>query len=168
MLKKIILATSLIAFLCGNISEAKIQKTFDVRTKSSLSHEDIEKHLEGMLKGTAATFKRVEQEYGVNAAFLVAIAIFESGNGKSARVRNRNNCFGLKGKKFKDIHECIEYTARLISSPNGCYFGRKRYTIERIGRTYAPLKDGGNNKKWVPSVMSIMERLQRSAIVENK
>lgn len=164
MIKHIITAFLSAFILLGHITEAKINKSFDVRTKSNVSHHDIEKHLDGKLKGTGAKFAEVEEKYGVNAAFLAAIAIFESGNGKSNKAKSRNNCFGLKGKTFKSIHECIEYAAKLISSPTGCYFGRKRYTIEHIARTYAPLKDGGGNHRWVPSVVSIMRKI----LAENK
>ena len=143
-------------------SGSEISRSFDCRQVSSIKAEDLDKHLTGVLSNTGKTFKEVEEKYKVNALFLVAIAIFESGNGKSNRAKEKKNCFGLKRKTFNSIEECIDYTAMILASPDGYYYGRKKYTVERIGKTYAPTWDNPGNKHWIPSVISIMKKLANS------
>lgn len=158
-MKKIIL---ILACLLGLGQASEINRAFDVRKESSVKAEDLDKKFDGVLANTGKKFKEAEKKYKVNALFLAAIAIFESSNGKSHRAKTRRNCFGLKGKRFRTVEECIDYTAMIISSPEGYYYGRNKFTIERIGRTYAPLYDHPNNKKWIPSVISIMRNFPES------
>lgn len=151
-------------FTCHSLGNT-IGHHFDVRSKTHLTAQDIDNLLDGKLKGHGWKFKEVEEKYGVNAAFLVSIAILESGNGKSNKAKKRNNCFGLMGKSFPTVEEGIEYVAKIIASPTGYYYGRKKYTIDRIGRTYAPLRDA-RNRRWIPNVVTIMKRLHNS-VAEN-
>lgn len=154
----LILILSFFTFLYAE--EVKdITRQFDLRKPTSLSAEDLDRHLGGLLKGKGNLFKQAEEKYGVNALFLVAVAIFESTNGTSNKAVTRKNCFGLKGKTFKTVDEGIDYTAMILSSPTGYYYGRKKYTIEKVGKTYAPLYDNKGNARWIPSVISIMKRI---------
>lgn len=140
--------------------EAKdITKSFDLRKPTSLSAEDLDKHLGGILKDKGVLFKQAEEKYKVNALFLVAVAIFESTNGTSNKAITRKNCFGLKGKTFETVDEGIDYVAMILASETGYYYGRKKYTIEKVGKTYAPAYDNKGNAKWIPSVISIMKKI---------
>lgn len=139
-----------------------ITRQFDLRTPTCLTAENLDEHLGGVLEGKGELFKQAEEKYNVNALFLVAVAIFESGNGTSARAKNKKNCFGLRGKSFETIDECIDYTAMILASDTGYYYGRKKYTIEKVGKTYAPLYDNPGNKRWIPAVISIMKRVLSS------
>lgn len=160
MIKKILTLITFIALLIGGLSEAKISHSYDVRTSSTVTASEIDSHLKGVLAGKGKCFKDAEQKYHVNAVFLVAIAIFESGNGTSAMARRRNNCFGLLGRRFKSVEECIDYTAKLISSEKGCYYGRRRYTIHGISRIYAPTWHHPGNRRWPSSVVAIMNKIE--------
>lgn len=142
----IICAAFIFAFNC----EA-YHLNYDVRSKSSISAENLDKNFRGKLRGTGKYFKEAEAKYNVNAVFLASIAIIESGNAKSSAAKSKNNFFGLMGKRglksFSSPKECIMYVAKLISNPKGHYYGKRRYTISAIGRKYAA------SKRW-PSVIS--------------
>lgn len=136
-----------------------ITRQFDLRNKTSLSAEDLNQYLGGVLKDKGDLFKQAEEKYNVNALFLVAVAIFESTNGTSNKAITRKNCFGLYGKSFNTVDEGIDYTAMILSSPTGYYYGRKRFTIERVGTRYAPVSHNKGNVRWIPSVISIMKKI---------
>ena len=156
-----VIMTVLLLFSYSSASE--ISRSFDVRQVSEIGASELDKQFTGELTNTGKSFKAAEEKYKVNALFLAAIAIFESANGTSKKAKRRKNCFGLKGKTFKTIEECIDYTAMILASPDGYYYGRKKYTIEKIGKTYAPTWDNPGNKRWIPSVISIMKKIASSA-----
>ena len=110
------------------------------------------------MEGTGCYFIAAQEEYGVNAEFLAAIAIHESGNGSSAAARRKNNFFGLMGSRgqlsFATPRECIMTAARNISKPNGYYFARGNYTISRIGRRWA------TDKKWSTRIVATMKGIR--------
>ena len=133
-------------------------QNYDVRTKSDITAEQLNAKLQNRLKGTGCYFIAAQEEYGVNAEFLAAIAIHESGNGSSAAARRKNNFFGLMGSRgqlsFATPRECIMTAARNISKPNGYYFGRGRYTISSIGRRYA------SDKRWSSRIVATMKGIR--------
>lgn len=145
----------------GQASE--ISRAFDCREISEIKAEELDKQFTGVLANTGKNFKEAEEKYKVNALFLAAIAIFESANGTSPRAKNKKNCFGLKGKTFKTIEECIDYTAMILASPDGYYYGRNKFTIEKIGKTYAPEWDNPGNKRWIPAIIAIMKKIAKSS-----
>lgn len=157
MLKLLALIVTFCSLTFGN----QININFDVRTKSEVSADTLNKFLKNKLSNKGEIFKEVEKKYNVNASFMVAIAILESGNGKSAMCRKRNNPFGIVGKKFKSIDEAIDYLGRLISKDNSYYYGRKKYTIAKIAKTYAPPKIG-SNKYWPTKIVHIMKDIEKA------
>lgn len=157
MLKKLLVAFLLMASVVMGTS-----KDFDVRTPSNVTAETLDKNLKGVLAGSGEHFKQAEKEHNVNATFLAAIAILESGNGTSAKARRRGNAFGLRGKSFSKVEESIHYTAGLIAKKDGYYYGRGKYTIARIAKTYAPVWDAKGNHKWAASVAEIMRRIENT------
>ena len=139
------------------------QPNFDVRTKSKASIETLNQRLKGVLAGKGKHFKKAEEQHNVNASFLAAIAIVESGNGKSRIARQRLNAFGLKGKSFSKVEEGIYYTASIIASETGYYYGRKKYTIRNIAKVYAPAWDAKTNASWPRQVIAIMKELEKGS-----
>lgn len=133
-------------------------QNYDVRTKSDITAEQLDAKLQNRLKGTGCYFIAAQEEYGVNAEFLAAIAIHESGNGSSTAARRKNNFFGLMGSKgqlsFETPRECIMTAAKNISKPNGYYFARGNYTINRIGRRWA------SDKKWSTRIVATMKGIR--------
>lgn len=160
----VLMALLLVSFSSGS----EISRSFDCREISGIKAEELDKQFTGVLSNTGKAFKEAEEKYKVNALFLAAIAIFESANGTSSRARNKKNCFGLKGKTFNTIEDCIDYTAMILASPDGYYYGRNKFTIEKIGKTYAPTWDNPGNTRWIPAIITIMKKLQKSCDIIEK
>ena len=135
-------------------------QNFDTRTKSDVTAEHLNAKLKNKLTNLGQEFINVQEKYGINAEFLVAIAIIESGNGSSRAARKKNNFFGLMNKKgllsFNSPQECIDYAARNLTKLDGYYFGRGRYTISQIAHRYAA------NKKWPSMVIATMKSNKKS------
>ena len=133
-------------------------QTYDVRIKSDITAEQLNAKLKNRLEGCGQYFIEAQEKYGVNAEFLAAIAILESGNGSSAAARRKNNFFGLMGKRgqlsFENQRECILCAAKNISKPNGYYYAKKRYTIGSIGKKWAA------DKKWSSKVVMTMKSIR--------
>lgn len=129
-------------------------QTYDVRKKSDITAEQLNAKLKNGLEGCGQIFIDAQEIYGINAEFLAAIAIHESGNGSSAAARRKNNFFGLMGKRgqlsFKNPAECIMCAAENLTKPTGYYFGKRRYTIASIGKKWA------SDKKWASRVAATM------------
>ena len=104
----------------------------DLRTKSNVSAEEIDKMLEGTkMHGLGSAFVKAEQTYGVNALYLMGLACLESAYGSSNYAVNRNNLYGW---------------AAYDSNPdNAKYFESKEsatmFVAERLKRNY--LTEGG-------------------------
>lgn len=132
-------------------------QNFDVRTKSQITAAQLNAKLKNKLHNCGQYFIEVQNIYGINAEFLAAIAIHESGNGKSIAARRKNNFFGLMGKRgqlsFNSPKECIEFAAKNITKSNGYYFGKGRYTISQIAKRYA------SDKRWANRVIATMKSL---------
>ena len=133
-------------------------QNYDVRKKSDITAEQLDAKLQNRLKGCGQYFIDAQEKYGINAEFLAAIAIHESGNGSSTAARRKNNFFGLMGKRgqlsFETPQECIECVAKNLTKPSGYYFGRGRYTISSIGRKYA------SDKRWSTRVVATMKSIR--------
>lgn len=132
-------------------------QNFDVRTKSQVTAEQLNDKLKNALTGCGQYFIDAQNTYGINAEFLAAVAIHESGNGKSVAARRKNNFFGLMGKrgqlKFDSPKECINCAAKNLTKLSGYYFGRGRYTISQIAKRYA------SDKRWAGRVIAAMKSL---------
>ena len=151
-----IIILSFFILLC-NVSYGYYQN-FDVRTKSDITVQQLNSKLKNKLQGMGETFISCQEKYGINAVFLAAIAVHESGNGSSKAAKNKNNFFGLMGKKgqlsFKTPQECIECAAKNLTKKEGYYFGRGCYTIGKIARKYA------SDKKWASRVIATMKSIR--------
>lgn len=136
-------------------------KNYDVRTKSDVTAEELDAVFQGELVGTGKYFIEAQEKYNINAVFLAAIAIHESGNGKSKAAKNKKNFFGLMRKtggqmKFESAKECIDYAANNLTKENGYYYARGRYTIHKIGQRYA------SDKKWTAYVVKTMKTIKEN------
>jgi hypothetical protein len=133
-------------------------QTYDVRKKSDITAEQLDAKLKNRLEGCGQIFIDAQEIYGINAEFLAAIAIHESGNGSSAAARRKNNFFGLMGKrgqlKFESPAECIMCAAENLTKPTGYYFGKGRYTIASIGKKWA------TDRKWATRVAAAMRSIR--------
>ncbi|MBC5995859.1 hypothetical protein EAI30_00365 [Romboutsia ilealis] len=92
------------------------------RTKTSYTANDINKYLNNntssnsILRNKGAEFIQAQEKYGVNASFMIGIAMNESGKGTSSIALSKNNIFGLNAvdaspgqsaNYFKTVADCI-------------------------------------------------------------
>lgn len=91
---------------------------------SNATERKLKLALEGTgLSGLESSYITAEEEYGVNAIFLVSLTAEESGWGNSRRARLQNNMSGFevytdssKGATFSSKHESIMQTAKLLKN----------------------------------------------------
>lgn len=135
-----------------------------VKSSSGMTEEDIAKLLAGTAlegHGLEEAVLAIEEEYGINALFTIAVMKLESGNGKSKLAREKNNLFGLnatggsnsKAFSFDTKSDSVYKFGSLISKS---YIAKGYSTIEKVGKKYCPA-----NPKWASLVESIMKRDHR-------
>lgn len=108
--------------------------TYSVFTKSNLSVEQLNMILSGTgLAGYGQSFYDMEQTYGVNSLFAIAVGSHESGN--FYKTANTHNYFGFRGNrgwiKFNSPNDCINYFGNLMN--NRLYYGK---SIEQVAVIY--------------------------------
>ncbi|MFC4601240.1 glucosaminidase domain-containing protein [Cohnella hongkongensis] len=138
------------------------QPTSKVETESGLTEEDIALIFKGTElagHGLEETILEVEEKYGINALFTIAVMKLESGNGSSRLAKSKNNLFGLnatgpdphrKAFAFETKGDSVKKFGQLLADK---YVGKGYTTIEKIGTKYCPA-----NSKWPSLVKNIMKR----------
>ena len=112
----------------------------NLREVSNLSKEQIYNMLEGNnLQALADSYYEMEQKYNINAIFLMALNIEESGNGTSSLALNKNNIGGVTSRyggwaSFESWHGCLDYIASLLdekylSETGQYYYGTSIYDV---------------------------------------
>lgn len=133
-----------------------------VKSDSGLHKE----HIAAIFEGTdlanhelEEVILEIEEEYGINAYFTIAVMKLESGNGSSRLAKRKNNLFGLNaidGDKhdrafsFNTKGDSIRKFGQLLSKN---YVGKGYTTIEKVATKYCPA-----NSKWSSLVKTIMNR----------
>ena len=145
--------------------------TLDLRKRSAITNYEIEEYvLKGTpLEGLGRYFIEAEIEYGVNAVFLLSLAILESGWGRSAIARDKNNLFGFgsydaspyrSSRTFSSKRACILYVARFIKenylTESGKYF--HGYTLADVNKRYS------SDPNWWRKVGSLMQSINQKII----
>lgn len=101
-----------------------------LRLQSNYSGEDLNRYIaykspDSPLNGQGDVFVKVAKKYNMNAMYLLANGIHESGWGKSKIAVEKNNLFGFKAvdgsafegaASFSTLEEGIDYVASYISS----------------------------------------------------
>lgn len=131
-----------------------------VLKKSGLTAEELKTGLLYDLKEYSEAFIKAEEETGINAIFLSALAATESGWGRYES--GINNIYGWTGdgnygyRDFDTIEDCIYFVADSLKtnylSPDGCYFNG--YTVKDINIHY------NGSKKWENLINGIMYDIQ--------
>lgn len=133
-----------------------------VASDSGLTVADIDTILAGTAladEGLEQAILEVEEEYGINAYFTIAVMKLESGNGESKIARKKNNLFGLnaiagdafnQALSFKTKADCVRKFGQLISDK---YVEKGYTTIEKVARKYCPA-----NSRWPGHVKDIMAK----------
>ncbi|AZN41811.1 glucosaminidase domain-containing protein [Paenibacillus albus] len=137
-----------------------VKPSSKVNTDSGLSSKQIAQLLKGTKlsgQGIEQAVLSIEEKYGINAFFTIAVMKLESGNGKSKLARTKNNLFGLnatssnpyrKASYFETKGDCVQKFGQLLSDN---YVERGYTTVEKVARKYCPV-----NSKWASHVRSIM------------
>ncbi|MEH7061079.1 S-layer homology domain-containing protein [Bacillus wiedmannii] len=122
-------------------------------------------HSDSPLVGHGQDFINAQNQYGVNAHYLAAHAILESGYGKSEIAYQKHNLFGLRaydGDPFKYAKYLPTYGDSIAYNAN---YVRERY-LEESGMHYnGPTLAGMNvkyasDKGWAKKIAGIMERMK--------
>ncbi|MBD3109227.1 glucosaminidase domain-containing protein [Bacillus sp. AGMB 02131] len=147
----------------SNISSntASSGRGFDVRNMSGVTASSVENILTGKLSGYGSVFYQVGHSYGINPAFMAAIAMSETG-GNSAWLNNYNNVGGFifnGPMKFNSIEDSIKYMGSVLTR---LYINDGLYTVEAIHSRYSPVgatNDPNNlNVNWVKNVYNYLGR----------
>ncbi|MEC3465183.1 glucosaminidase domain-containing protein, partial [Bacillus thuringiensis] len=122
-------------------------------------------HSDSPLVGHGQDFINAQNQYGVNAQYLAAHAILESGYGKSEIAYRKHNLFGLRAydkDPFKYAKYLPTYGDSIAYNAN---YVRERY-LEEDGMHYnGPTLAGMNvkyasDKGWAGKIANIMERIK--------
>ena len=154
--------------------EARTKPTYNTNNlteKSNITRDRLEAKLEGTpLYDVAEDFILAEERYGVNAVFLCALSIQESGWGKSKLARNKNNIFGYSAynnspyssaKEFPSKSKCIMVVSDKLSknylTEGGKYYNGK--SLDAVNIKYSLDDNGKPNKKWNKNIRLLMKQL---------
>lgn len=112
-------------------------QSLDMSKPSGVSVADLKLVTKYKLVGTEETLYNLEQNYNVNALFVLGIASHESAYG-TMQFHPNNVCgYGYSG--FSSVNECIDTVGRVLAknylAPDGSYY--KGNTIDDVNRTYA-------------------------------
>ena len=110
---------------------------YDLRAKSNLSAEDINKKLEGTgLAGLGESYKKAEETENVNAAFLIALTAWESSWGNKTIAENNGvheklitvNCYPIPDEKYDELKKFVDSNNIVMSSKDDIIFLLFKYT----------------------------------------
>jgi len=112
----------------------------------------------------ASAVLEIEDEYGINAFFTIAVMKLESGNGKSKLAKMKNNLFGLNATggsnsqayAFDTKADSVRKFGKLIAD---AYVDEGYTTVEKVGGKYCPAND-----KWPALVKKIMNSDHRKLV----
>ena len=134
------------------VSEKNSYLTLDLRKESSVTAWQINQYIskkstDSVLTGKGQAFIDAGKKYGVNALYLAAHAIHESGAGTSVISRAKNNLFGfgaydlapfVGAMRFSSVEKNIEYIAQemkatYLNANNWKYKGATLgYTVKNV------------------------------------
>lgn len=127
---------------------------YNVFSITGMSASDFDVLLDGTaFEGTGDAWVKLEEDYGVNAVFGIAVAYQESGFGTSDIARNKNNAFGLfnsstkQWMSFSSLEESIYSFARTVTNTSNI-----NKSIDEISLNYCTSDPSG----WAKAVKSLM------------
>jgi hypothetical protein len=142
------------------IAEVPLKPSFTIKSDSGLLEADIKEIFKGTSLagfGLEKAILNIEEEYGINAYFTIAVMKLESGNGKSKIAKEKNNLFGLnaitgdkhnKAFSFKTKGESVQKFGQIISKS---YINKGYTTVEKVSVKYCKA-----NPEWPGLVKNIM------------
>ena len=152
---------------------------FDATAPCDVTAADLNRTLDGKLRGQGKTLIRIARKHGLNPLFFAALCAHESANGKSAYAKDHNNVSGQltysKSAKrwqpmsFPSVEACLERTAKNLHDN---YTTKGRTTVAQIQRKYCPIITDKKstdfndpqsvNRFWVSGILKWVSRLERA------
>ena len=138
--------------------------TDDITQPTGLSAEELDKALAGTgLDGLGHAFQAMEERWGVNALFGIAVAAHESAWGTSYLAKSRNNLFGIAAYDgnegaaygFETRNACIDHWGEMIKE---VYFDRGYTNIYAVNSIYA------SDKSWSTKVQATMASMRHKIL----
>jgi len=122
------------------------------------------------IQNLKSSFEKAGAKYNVDPAFLMAIAIMETGHGKSSAFRNKRNAMGVTDgelvRTFPKVEDSINHMAKTLANPNGPYKGLT--TVDEIATKYSPVGADNDvnetNAQWPKIVKKLMKQLNRGDV----
>lgn len=142
--------------LCALIALCPLTSyAINIEEPCGLTEEELASRLK-TLAPYAKNFLWAEEDYGINACFLAAIAAGESGWGQH-RFRP-NNIFGFGKKPFKSVEHSIDYVAWYLRknylNEDGRYYHGA--TIEGVSICYC-----AGEQSWINLISGIANQLSK-------
>ena len=129
----------------------------NINSKSNLHIEDLKNLLSGTkLEGIEEAILKSEQEYDINAFFILAVARLESGNGTSEIAINKNNLFGLNTVDKDPYNKAFTFNSKSESVYSFSNVIKKYYidiglkTVSQINTKYS------SSDKWANKINNLM------------
>lgn len=140
-----------IAVECASTTELGINMK-SMYYVTGVTVDELNMLLEGTrLEGSGEYFKRLEDEYGVNAVLAVSVGRLESQLGSTEIALNYNNAFGFRTDRgwlhFNTLEDSVLYFGKLMQHER--YYGK---SLEEIAVIYCP------NDIWCDKVSRIVDR----------
>jgi peptidoglycan hydrolase CwlO-like protein len=137
----------------------------DLTQPSGENAQTINTFLSGTgLAGLGSSYMQAEQQNGVNAVFLVALSVLESGWGDSAIAQDKHNIFGFgafdanpygDATTFPSFDACIQYVSQYIKvnylTPGAAYYHGP--TLRGMNVDYA------SDPNWAVKIASIADTI---------
>lgn len=145
--------------------------TRDITQPYKGSAADINKYLKGkgVLEGQGQAFIDAQNKYGISAAVLVGIAMFETGKGTSNIATTKNNVGGVRirgskeFRKFGSIGECLMEMARFLKVGYAENSGRPLTKLYQVNAKYCPASETSGNSRWAKNVDLYASELEKTA-----
>lgn len=135
--------------ICADIKDKVYQRnfTYDPFTRIDLTMDEVNKIMShSSISGYGECFYNMQEQYGVNIIFAIAVAYVESGRGKYPCASY--NYFGMIGCSYSSPQAGINAFGALMNK--SLYYGK---SIDQIAPIYCP---GGN---WASQVKGMMNEI---------
>jgi hypothetical protein len=113
-------------------------------------------------EGYEESLMELEEDYGINALFAMAVSTIESGRGTSVRASSRHNYYGieLSNKSWADLGDNTLWWGGML---NRDYVGKNLLSVWDIGPVYCP-----PNREWETAIVKQMNKYYDNLIINLK
>jgi len=133
----------------------------DITKVTNLKPEHYEHLVDGTWwEGNEKALMALEQKYGINAIFAMAVSSLESGYGSSSKAKKCHNYYGLMTKRtWESLHHNTSCWGDLMSTK---YVANGKCSVDSIAKMYCPV----NTSKWIRDVRILMRRFHKALLLK--